>query len=252
MNKTIPTLFPTLAALLLAALCLLWPGQATALTVSKSMPLYARDMEFYYQRTHPEVLPGILRTFDAQGVLAQGEKRLMVAAFLAEALRRDPSARHRLLPPPDTLSRNGRFTLAWMIHLAGLPDEESLLAGLLTPEDAPLPNQIRNSPALLAQWDIYAEKSVLQMYWAAFLASGDTAYLDSIINAALRYARLNARGRQREEAFPVCAAAAASLYELAPRHAAVQARIEQALEGCSGPEADTLRIILRRKSPSGV
>ncbi len=197
-------------------------------------------MEFYYQRTHPEVLPGILRTFDAQGVLAQGEKRLMVAAFLAEALRRDPSARHRLLPPPDTLSRNGR------------PDEESLLAGLLTPEDAPLPNQIRNSPALLAQWDIYAEKSVLQMYWAAFLASGDTAYLDSIINAALRYARLNARGRQREEAFPVCAAAAASLYELAPRHAAVQARIEQALEGCSGPEADTLRIILRRKSPSGV
>ena len=44
MNKTIPTLFPTLAALLLAALCLLWPGPATALTVSKSMPLYALSL----------------------------------------------------------------------------------------------------------------------------------------------------------------------------------------------------------------
>ncbi|MGE9984831.1 translation initiation factor 2 [Desulfovibrio sp. SGI.169] len=250
MNRSIATTFPPLAALLLIALCLLCPRPAAALKISKSLPLYAHDMEFYYQHTHPEVLPGILCAFDAHGALAQGEKRLMAAAFLAEALRRDPSARDRLLPPPDTLSRNGRFTLAWMIHLAGLADEKTLLAGLLAPEDAPLPDQIRNSPTELARWDIYAEKSVLQMYWAAFFASGDTAYLDSIINAALRYARLNARGRQREEAFPVCASAAASLYELAPRHSVVQARIEQALKACSGPEADTLRVILRQKRPS--
>lgn len=249
MNRTGFPLLPPLAALLLAALCLLSPRPVTALAVSKSLPLYARDMEFYYQDKRPEVLPGILRAFDAQGVLAQGEKRLMVAAFLAEALRRDPSARPRLLPPPDSLSRDGRLTLAWMVHLAGLPDEDSLLAGLLTPEDAPLPTQIRNSPTPLLRWDIYAEKSVLQMYWAAFLASGDTDYLDSIINAALRYARLNARGLQQDAVFPVCAAAAASLYELAPRHAAVRARVEQALEGRSGPEADTLRIILRRERP---
>ena len=104
---------------------------------------------------------------------------------------------------------------------------------------------------MLARWDIYAEKSVLQMYWAAFLASGKVGYLDAIIDAALRYARLNAGGRQNEASFPVCAAAAASLYELAPRHAVVRARLEQALQGRTGPEADTLRIILRQQRPAG-
>ena len=88
MNRTTRPLLPPLAAFLLAALCLLSPRPVDALSVSKSLPLYARDMEFYYQNKRPEVLPGILRSFDGQGVLAQGEKRLMVAAFLAEVLRR--------------------------------------------------------------------------------------------------------------------------------------------------------------------
>lgn len=232
---------------LLAGLCCLEPRQACALDISKSVSLYARDMEFYYQNKNPEVLPGILRSFDAQGVLAQGEKRLMAAAFLAEALRRDPAARQRILPPSKTLSRDGRRTLAWVAHLAQLGDEAALLADLLGPEDAVLLRQIRNSPAPLPRWDIYAEKTVLQMYWAAFLASGDDAYLDAIINAALRYARLNAGGRQNDPDFPVCASAAASLYELAPRHEAVRARLGQALKNLYGPEAETLRLILRRQ-----
>lgn len=251
MNRATLRLFPPLAAFLLAAFCLLSPRAADALSVSKSLPLYARDMEFYYQNKRPEVLPGILRSFDSQGILAQGEKRLMVAAFLAEVLRDDPSARPLLLPPQDGLSQDGRRTLAWVAHLAGLPDETALLGELLSPDDAPLLAQIQSSPASLARWDIYAEKSVLQMYWAAFLASGKVGYLDAIINAALRYARLNAGGRQNEASFPVCAAAAASLYELAPRHAVVRARLEQVLQGRAGPEADTLRIILRQQRPAG-
>ena len=133
-----------------------------------------------------------------------------------------------------------------MAHLAGLPDETALLGELLSPDDAPLLAQIQSSPASLARWDIYAEKSVLQMYWAAFLASGKVGYLDAIIDAALRYARLNAGGRQNEASFP-----AASLYELAPRHAVVRSRLEQALQGRTGPEADTLRIILRQQRPAG-
>lgn len=233
--------------LLLAGLCCLAPRHAAALTVSKSVSLYARDMEFYYQNKNPEVLPGILRSFDAQGVLAQGEKRLMAAAFLAEVLRRDPAARQRILPPAQTLSRDGRRTLAWVAHLAQLSDEAVLSTDLLGPEDATLLRQIQNSPAPLLHWDIYAEKTVVQMYWAAFLASGDNAYLDAIVNAALRYARLNAGGRQNEADFAVCAFAAASLYELAPRHEAVRARLRQTLKSLSGPEAETLRVILRQQ-----
>ena len=125
----------------------------------------------------------------------------MVAAFLAEVLRDDPSARSLLLPPQDGLSQDGRRTLAWVAHLAGLPDETALLGELLSPDDAPLLAQIQSSPASLARWDIYAEKSVLQMYWAAFLASGKVGYLDAIIDAALRYARLNAGGARTKRRF---------------------------------------------------
>ncbi|MDR2819765.1 MAG: translation initiation factor 2 [Desulfovibrio sp.] len=218
-----------------------------AASVSKSMALYARDMEFYYQNKRPEVLPGILRVFDAQGVLADGEKRLATAAFLAEALRHDASARGRVLPPAASLSRNARRTLAWTAHLAGFPDEAALLGQLLDKDDAVLLRQIQESPVSLARWNI-SESSVLQMYWAAFFAAGKDVWLDAIINAALRYSRLNAAGLQNNPDYAAGAAAAASLYETAPRHAAVHARLESFLKDrTNSAEIDTLLLILRKK-----
>ena len=246
MNRTTRPLLPPLAAFLLAALCLLSPRSADALSVSKSLPLYARDMEFYYQNKRPEVLPGILRTFDAQGVLNDSLKQIMLATFFAQILRDNPATRQLLLPPQPSLSHDGRRTLAWMAHLAQLPDEDSLLATLLGPEDNLLKEQIRRSPSPLAKWDIYSEKSVLQMYWAAFMASGSNEFLDVIIRAALHYAQLNSEGLRYDDTFSVSAAAAASLYDLAPRHPVVQTRLEQFLKNARGPEAETLRIILRR------
>lgn len=222
------------------------PRPCAALTISKGLPFYAKDMEFYYENPRPEVLPGILRSFDSQGVLTDRLKQLMLAAFLAQTLRDVPANRQLLLPPPPTLSRDGRRTLAWAAHLAQLPDEAALLTSLLQQNDKLLREQIVHSPAPLTRWDIYSEKTVLQMYWAAFMASGSNAFLDAIIRAALRYARLNAEGLQNDDAFSVCASAAASLYELAPRHAAVTRRVEYFLRSATGPEAQTLRIILRR------
>lgn len=237
-------------ALLLVAAALLplivaAPRPCAALTASKGLPFYAQDMEFYYQHHRVEVLPGILRTFDSQGVLHDSLKQMMLAAFFGQVLR-NPEARQRLLPPPATLSRDGRRTLAWAVHFAQLPDEPALLASLLQPTEGLLLDQIRNSPSPLTNWDIYSEKSVLQMYWAAFMATGSNDFLDVIIRAALRYARLNAEGLRNEDGFSVSAAAAASLYEFSPRHAAVKKRVEQFLQGASGPEAETLRIILRK------
>jgi len=222
------------------------PRPCAALAISKGLPFYAKDMEFYYENRRPEVLPGILRSFDSQGVLADSLKQLMLAAFLAQALRDAPANRQLLLPPPPSLSRDGRRTLAWTVHLAQLPDEEALLSSLLQPEDRLLREQITHSPAPLLRWDIYSEKTVLQMYWAAFMASGSNEFLDVIIRAALRYARLNAEGLQHNENFSVCASAAASLYELAPRHAAVTRRVEYFLRSATGPEAQTLRLILHK------
>ena len=230
----------TLACFLVAA-----PKPSAAIAVSKGLPFYAQDMEFYYQHHRIETLPGILRTFDSQGILHDSLKQIMLAAFLGQVLR-NPDVRQRLLPPPESLSRDGRRTLAWAVHFAQLPDEQALLAALLLPTEGLLLDQIRNSPAQLTNWDIYSEKSVLQMYWAAFMATGSNDFLDVIIRSALRYARLNAEGLRNNDDFSVSAAAAASLYEFSPRHAAVKKRVEQFLQNATGPEAETLRIILRK------
>ena len=230
----------TLACFLVAA-----PKPSAAIAVSKGLPFYAQDMEFYYQHHRIETLPGILRTFDSQGILHDSLKQIMLAAFLGQVLR-NPDVRQRLLPPPASLSRDGRRTLAWAVHFAQLPDEQALLAALLLPTEGLLLDQIRNSPAQLTNWDIYSEKSVLQMYWAAFMATGSNDFLDVIIRSALRYARLNAEGLRNDDDFSVSAAAAASLYEFSPRHAAVKKRVEQFLQNATGPEAETLRIILRK------
>ena len=72
------------------------------------------------------------------------------------------------------------------------------------------------------------------------------AYLDAIIDAALRYADLNSSGRQNDPTFSVSQTAAASLYEMSPRHEGVQNRVQQRLKGLSGPRAETLRTILRK------
>lgn len=232
-----------------AIVCLLFaaaPRPCNALAISKGLHFYANDMEYYYQHRRAEALPGILRTFDTQGVLKDSLKQLMLAAFLAQVLRDNPQSRQRLLPPPPSLSRDGRRTLAWMAHLAQLPDEQELLAALLQPEDALLREQIQRSPTPLIHWDIYSEKSVVQMYWAAFMASGSNVFLDVIIHAAMHYAQLNSEGLRNDDTFSVSAAAAASLYDLAPRHPAVQSRLEQFLKKAHGPEAATLRIILRK------
>ena len=238
--RSLLLLTTAVACLIVAA-----PRPCAALAISKGLPFYAQDMEFYYQHHRVDTLPGILRTFDSQGVLRDSLKQLMLAAFLGQVLR-DPTARQKLLPPAANLSRDGRRTLAWAAHLAQLPDESALLASLLQPSDELLLNQIRNSPSPLTNWDIYSERSVLQMYWAAFMATGSNEFLDVIIRAALRYARLNAEGLRNNDDFAVSAAAAASLYEFSPRHAAVKNRVEQFLQNSSGPEAETLRIILRR------
>lgn len=235
------------AALLLLASLAALPGDArAAATLSKGVTAYARDMEHYYQERREEVLPGMLRTFDAAGVLADPRRRITLAAFLGEALRTAPSVRQRLLPPPPGLSRDGRRALAWAAHLAQLPDEARVLGALLDADDRVLLEQIRRSPAPLAAWNISAGKKEAPMFWAGYTASGDTALLDALIGAVLRYARLKGAGLRNDPAYAAGEAAAALLYECAPQHPDVVRRLEAALGRAAGAEADVLRLILRR------
>lgn len=221
---------------------------AAEMHVTKGLTHYARDMEFYYQKPRPEVLPGLLRTLAAQGVLGHGEKRLVAAAFLAELARRRGVSLESLAGSaqalPGEASVDARRTLAWAAHLAALPNRQQLLDSLLTDRDATLRGQITRSPAPLSAWQLN-EPSVPRMFWGAYMASGDTAWLDRLLDGVERYARLNAAGRQGEPGFAGNAAAAALLYDMAPRHPGVQERVRARLAGASGPEAAALRLILR-------
>lgn len=223
------------------------PCPAAQMQVTKGLTHYARDMEYYYQKPRPGVLPGLLRTLAGQGVLGHGEKRLVTAAFLGELARERKASLKALAQGTQALrgeaGADARRTLAWAAHLAGLPNEAQLQAGLLTEKDATLRGQISRSPAPLSAWQAN-EPAVPRMFWGAYMASGNPVWLDRLLNEAERYARLNAAGRQGEPGFAASAAAAALLYDMAPRHAAVQERVRARLGAASGPEADALRLIL--------
>ncbi|MBD5646433.1 MAG: translation initiation factor 2 [Desulfovibrio sp.] len=239
----------TLVFLVLALVALVpAPCPAAEMQITKGLTHYARDMEYYYQKPRPEVLPGLLRTLAGQGVLGHGEKRLVTAAFLAELARERKASLEKLGEGtqafPGEARADVRRTLAWAAHLAGLADEAQLLASLLTEKDATLRGQISRSPAPLSAWQAN-EPAVPRMFWGAYMASGNPLWLDRLLNEAERYARLNAAGRQGEPGFAASAAAAALLYDMAPRHAAVKERVRARLAGASGPEADALRLMLR-------
>ena len=117
------------------------PARAAEMQLSKGVAHYARDMEFYYQAPRPEILLGLLRTLAGQGVLSHGEKRLVVAAFLAELAARRMASLDDLATGAQAMDgeagADARRTLAWAAHLAGASQEGRLLDTLLTPGTPP-------------------------------------------------------------------------------------------------------------------
>lgn len=208
------------------------------------MAHYARDMEFYYLNKRPEILSGIVRTFDTEGGLINAERRLMLASFLSEVIRQDPSLLSYVLPPEQTLSRNGRHMLAWMVHLSDLPNRKQLLLTLLDSNDTALMDQLERSPRYIYDWNINTEITVQKMYWGAFMASGKNIWLDPIIKIAMRYGPLKAAGRQKDILFTISATAAATLYEWAPRHHLIQKRIKYFLKKATRTEAKVLNALI--------
>lgn len=225
--------------------------EAHAATLAeRGLAAYAAGMEYYYRKPQPQLLAPLLQRLNDAGLLADGEKRLMVAAFLGECLRKDASLRSliddAMAHAGEESGRNLRRTLAWAVHLAGLRDAPDLVRRLLPSRaDLTLREHILSTPSPLLRWNATSEISVLHMYWTAFMAGGNTAYVEAVIAAACRYARLEAEGRQYEDDFDLCRQAAASLYEFAPRHEPVHRCVEKALAATRNPaEAKALRLML--------
>lgn len=188
---------------------------------------YAEAMETYYTSPRPEIISPLLRSFAQAHLLANPNKRLFVAAFLSELIKKNCLDLPRLLKEARELGRDARLTVAWSLHLAGR-DHSALLAN----EDARFADQIRKTPARLEAWDPAWESSVLGMYWAAFMASGSKSWIDRIIACALA---------TRSASNP----AAASLYDYAPRHPLVAGQVEKRMAGATGSEKEILHLILQ-------
>lgn len=200
---------------------ILAPVSGFSLNITLAPEHYVEAMEFYYKSPRAELIPPMLRSLAQSRFLANGEKRMFTAAFLSGLIQTGALKPASLVGAAQGLGRDARLTAAWALHLAGAGDKA--LQDLLTPGDAPFARQIRQSPASLRDWDPAWENSVLGMYWGAFMSTGNPAWIDGIITAALKFAANGATNRP-----------AASLYEYAPRHPAVAERLRARL-----PEADS-------------
>lgn len=220
------------------------PMPVAGLQLSKGLHHYTREMEYYYQKPRPQLIKDVLPAFYRNGALGKSENRMMLAAFLAQLVKKGCVKMDDLVKDALSLGRDARHTVAWCAHLSQTPGEQGYLARLLGPGDKYLVEQIGRTPAPLEAWSINREKTVVQMYWAAFMASGETLWLDRIINLALRYARSGDPGRHPHADFATGAEAAASLYDFAPRHPSVVKRLKAALPGKAGEEKKMIDIIL--------
>lgn len=210
------------------------PAHGANLNLSTTPQHYAREMEFYYLKPRLEMLGPMLATFQRGRVLANAEKRMFVAAFLAALSGKGQIDLMSFANAPDKLDRDTLLTLAWAAHLSGNPHENDFLQKLLANNEKVAVAQIKNSPAHLTAWDPAWEKSALNMHWAAFMATGENIWLDKIIKTSLGYAH-NLKGGSE---------AAASLYDYAPRHPFICSRLQFARKRASQREREIIDTIL--------
>lgn len=207
-----------------------------ALTLSKSPQHYSLEMQEYYLRPRPKILVEILPVFGRAGILANARKRMLIVGFMA------PLVRDARIDLPSLAASAGdlpeaRDVLAWIAHLAGCGEPEVIrYAGSKT-----LQEHILKMPQRLDAWDPLWEDSVVDMYWGAFMATGERVWLEGIIAAALEYA---SAGRPEAGRY-----AAATLYDYIPGNEQIAAAIRTHLEKGNPAHQDVLEHILANAAP---
>lgn len=194
---------------------------------------YLKEMEFYYQKPKPERVGPFLKILADSGQIATSEDRLMLGAFMAELIRSGAIDAEWLARQCQNLGPEARRMAAWSLHLAQSDKEKALLDKLLDATDGHLLWQINASPSPLAKWNPDSEDTVLMMYLGAFMASGNTDYLDAIVGVAI------GQGAQANHA-------ASLLYELLPDHPVIAERLRAAGKNASETQKETINLILRR------
>lgn len=237
MNRFLPILIN------LAFFPFIFPALCFSMHYSMGTSHFARDIEFYYQKPRPEIIKPAIAAMSREGLLDKSEIRLFLAAFLAELVREKKMDLAETVNYCKQFNLSGRSLAAWLIHLAGLPNANLQLENLLE-KDKTLLAQLKRTPAPLSSLKPDSDKTVLQMYWGAFMASGQIKWLDAIIDTATAWHEDRQQGRKGSVAG---AQAAASLYEYASAHEIVRKRLEERLAKNNGNENEILQIILRKQ-----
>lgn len=207
---------------------------AYGLNLTMPVDRYAESMEFYYQTPRPELITPLFRAFSEKGILANAEKRLFMAAFLAELIKKNDLSMLHLAGEARKLNDDAILTAAWAGRLSG--HNGAILASLLNQCSPAARSQIEASPPNLSAWKPDWEKSVLNMYWGAFMATGNSFWLDAIIDTALAWAR--------DTHHPTGRQAAASLYDYAPAHPMIGERLRLRIGNANPAEKRMLETIL--------
>lgn len=201
---------------------------------------YARELEFYYIKAKPELLAPAIAAMARDGTLNKNDRLLFMASFLAALIREGKLEPKNIFKICDKKNAAQRRLAAWTIHLAGRPASGKQLEEFLA-QDPTLLKQLRSTPAPLEKLNPASESTILEMYWAAFFATGKFKWLNAIIDLAQRWEK---NKRQGLDTLPAGSRAASTLYEFSPRHEKIRQNIKKRLQNSEPDEREFFKIIL--------
>lgn len=201
---------------------------------------YANIVEFWYQKPDPDKLFPLLRTFNEKKLLDRPETQLFFGSFLSRLLGRGEIDKEELLIWTEPLGRTGARICLWAFHLANIPAAFTEESGLLSRSGEIFNSQVKKTPPDLAAWSM-DEPAIVNMFWSAFMADGNIKWVERIIETALK---LNKSGNDKS-ANTAAHAAAASLWQYAPRHQKVRQALQIAAAKASGQDKKFFATILK-------
>ena len=204
---------------------------------------------FYYLSPDPERVPAALRFLDERGLLEKRSSRLPEAAFLSAIFRANERMLPRLCGGTSGLGAATKRVVWRALRLSGTETGREILKRELksaTGADADFIERLlrRRPPDLMAA--PVTSPADLDMLWGAFFATGNTAFVKRVIDAACRP---GAEGGM--DAALTKAAAQWSLAANARRHRRVMRLCREEAAGRSGAGKECLGKIIRSASSSG-
>lgn len=177
-------------------------------------------------------------------MLDREETKYILASFMAELMRRNPDQVDAWVASlSDITESQKRLLMAalWQANLPQATEQLRKMTSTLKGEDKKFFDKLSEKPATPLETKPIAAPAQLDLLWASFFASGDTKYVDRVIDALAMY---NQSGTQN---ILIGGAAKFSLTANARQHETVLRFLEQAADARPN-ESKALREIIAKAS----